>query len=83
MPNTTTREHVIRCASTAYRGLVLSERAVAVRLSHRACNEACGRWSLRHPVTVADQEAKWGVYECYPNPLYRSLQSLLSTPLET
>ena len=55
---TTTREHVIRRASAAYQQLSPAERALAVRLVHRACNQRHNQWSARCPKPAHEQDER-------------------------
>lgn len=66
-PGKTTREHVIRRTSAAYRNLAPEARALVIRLAHRACNQRHNQWSGRHPAIARAQDER----------LARALQSIL------
>ena len=55
---TTTREHVIRHASAAYQQLRPEERALAIRLVHRARNQRHNQWSARFPHPAHEQDER-------------------------
>ena len=57
-PQTTTREHVIRRTSPSFQALAPEERALAIRLAHRDCNQRHNQWSRRRPTLARSQDER-------------------------